>query len=151
MVKKILIVLFFAILLLGVTVFQSGLKLNSQLILIAVGLSTSLAIWFKIKSFQNFLLNMLVFIGSYTALFLLSTGILDLLNPNRALVVVDGKTFKVMDWTWVSVMLVGIVGAFVITLLYHFKLKKHGQAFELYYAVGFVGIYLFALLLTGIG
>jgi hypothetical protein len=44
----------------------------------------------------------------------------------------------------------GTVGAGVITLLYHYKLKKHGRAFELYYAVGLVGIYLFALLLTWI-
>jgi hypothetical protein len=140
MVKKILIVLFFAILLFGLAVFQSGLKLNSQLILIALGVCASLSIWFKFKSFQNFLLNMLVLIGSYTALFLLSTGILDLLDPNRASVVVDGETYKVMDWTWVSVMLVGIVGAVVLTLLYHYKLKKHGRAFELYYAAGFVGV-----------
>ncbi|MFT6501077.1 MAG: hypothetical protein ACJASQ_001187 [Crocinitomicaceae bacterium] len=151
MVKKILIVLFFAILLFGVAVFQSGLKVNSQLILIALGVCTSLAVWFKIKSFQNFLLNMLVFIGSYTALFLLSTGILDLLDPNRASVVVDGETYKVMDWTWVSVMLFGIIGAVVVTLLYHYKLKKHGRTFELYFAAGFVGVCLLGFVFGMLG
>ncbi|MFT6245514.1 MAG: formate/nitrite transporter FocA (FNT family) [Salibacteraceae bacterium] len=43
-----------------------------------------------------------------------------------------------MDWNWLSVMLVGIVGAFLVTLLYHYKLKKHGRVFELCYAVGYV-------------
>jgi hypothetical protein len=91
---------------------------------------------------------MLVFIGSYTALFLLSTGVLDLLDPNRKSIVVEGESYKVMNWTWVSVMLIGIVGAVVITLLYHYKFKKHGRDFELYYALGFVGVCLVELLLT---
>ena len=145
MVKKILSVLFFAILLFGVAIFQSGLKLNSQYILIVLGVCSSLAVWFKLKSFQNFLVNMLVFIGSYTALFLLSTGIVGLLNPNQGSVVVDGNTYTVMDWSWASAMLVGIVGAFVVTLLYHYKLKRHGRAFELYYAVGLLGVCLLGL------
>lgn len=140
MVKKIFIILFFAILLLGVGVFQSGLKLNPQLILIALGVSTSLAVWFKVKSFQNFLLNMLVFIGSYTALFMLSTGVLDLLDPNRALVVVDGEAYKVMNWSWVSVMMIGLVGALVVALFYHYKLKRLGKPYELYYSLTFTGL-----------
>ena len=137
MVKKILIVLFFAIMLLGVAVFQSGSKLNPQLILIALGLFTSLAIWFKVKSAQIFFLNLLIFIGSYTALFMISTGVLDLIYPNRALVIVDGESYKTMDWSWLNSMIIAIVGAAVITLLYHFRLKKYGETFEFYYAAGF--------------
>jgi hypothetical protein len=137
MVKKILIVLFFAIMLLGVVVFQMGLKTTPQFILIGLGLCTSAAIWFKVKSLQHFLLNLLIFIGSYTALFMISTAVLDIFQPDRALVVVDGKSYPVMDWSWVNSMIIGVVGSVIVTLLYHYKLKKVWEEVELYYALGF--------------
>jgi hypothetical protein len=136
MVKKILIILFFASMLLSTTAFEAGLKFNPQLIIIVLGLITTVAIWFNIKSVQHFLLNLLVFIGSYTELFMISTGVLDLISPNRDSILVDGERFPVMDFSWVNSMLIAIIGAVVITLVYHFRWKKYGDKFELYYAAG---------------
>lgn len=140
MVKKILIVLFFAIMLLGVAVYESGLKSTPQLILIVLGVFTSLGIWFKIKSAQHFLMNLLVFVGSYAALFMLNTGFLDLFYPDRGSVIVDGESFKVMDWSWVNSLIFGIIGAVVAVLFYHYKFKKHAESFEFYFALGFAGL-----------
>ena len=140
MAKKIFIIAFFAIMLLGLAVFESALKLIPQLIFIGLGLVTSAAIWIKIKSIQNFLLNLLIFIGMYTTLFALWSGVLDLVAPDRATAVVAGKRYPLMDWSWVNGMLIGIVGAVVVTLIYHYWLKKLGERFEFYFGVGFVGI-----------
>lgn len=117
--------LIFAALLIGTTQTTIGLKSEPKIALLFFSGLTLLTYLTKQDRIATILFYILFGTMLYINFYLLSNILLDILNPNRDWIVIDGQRRKVMDASWIYGVIVGLILAPLMILLYHQKIKRN--------------------------
>jgi hypothetical protein len=111
--------LLFTGLLVGTGILQTHLKDGPQLFMLALGGLTLLAFYTANSWFSTFLFYLLAGYLLYVNYFMLTDWIIDLTDPDRGWITIDGKRHRVMDMSSVWSVLSGLILAPLTILLYH--------------------------------
>jgi sterol desaturase/sphingolipid hydroxylase (fatty acid hydroxylase superfamily) len=123
----IIIGLIFIALLFGTTYLQTTIGLKDEPqggMLIFSGL-TLLTFLIRQDKIATVLFYIIFGTMLYINFFLLTNEIIDILNPDRGWIEIDGERRRVMDVSWVLGVIVGLLLAPLTVLLYHKKIKRN--------------------------
>lgn len=121
-VKVISVIIFGLLLILGVALFQPQLKSNPQLVMVLFGLYSSVALISNYQRIGKFLFNILLGVLLYINYFAIGAKLKVWMWPNAGWVELDGEMRRVMDMSWLLVILIALILAPITVITYN-KLK----------------------------
>lgn len=132
-------------LLFGTGVTQLQLKSLPLVIMLIIGILTTVSFFMRQKSLFNILFYILLWIMLFINFSMLTHLIVDLFNPGDGWVQFQGESHRVMETNWVWGAMVGFALSSLSLILYH-KTKMNNQTLEVLMIVALIAISVINLL-----
>lgn len=117
-------VLLFIFLVLGTFTLQAHLKFSIQILTFSYAVITLGTLFIRRTKLTSILFYVLLGYVTFINIFILTTIILDVINPNDGTVFIDGKVRRVMHTNWITGFVLALVISPILVWQYHKKIKR---------------------------
>lgn len=115
----------FTLLLIGMGTSQTHMKKNPQIILMGLGGILLLLKVAKENKVSSVLFYILLGVLCYDLIFMLTNHVAYTLNPDAGWTEVDGKRYRVMNYTWVWGVIAGLILSPILLIIYRKSVQRN--------------------------